>query len=84
MFLFLCFKDCFGIFGQRLYNGHLFHWENMWAEVNGLDHDEDEGRGGGRLEMWKRIGFRNGTEMWRELWAYYAVLQDCMHFPPEI
>ena len=47
MFLFLCFKDCFGIFGQRLYNGHLFHWENMWAEVNGLDHDEDEGRGGG-------------------------------------
>ena len=80
IFLFLCFKDCFGIFGQRLYNGHLFHWENMWAEVNG----GDEGRGGGRLEMWKRIGFRNGTEIWRELWAYYAVKQDCMHFPPEM
>ena len=36
------------------------------------------------LEMWKRIGFRNGTEIWRELWAYYAVKQDRMHFPPEI
>ena len=24
---FLCFMDCFGIFGRRLYNGHLFHWE---------------------------------------------------------
>ena len=47
LYLRICFEGSFGIFGQRLYNGHLFHWENMWAEVKGLGHDEDEGKGGG-------------------------------------